>query len=142
MNNKITYETEEELLKKTSRIIMLPSIYNLINLQGNGPATFLNIIASLISYNFWKNPRKGFRRNLDLLYQPLFGSYMYFLGTIYSNNILLLVLGNIFFLTGLSCYNKSCIEYRKYNRFWYIYHGIFHTCMTISCFIVHNSVKK
>lgn len=135
---KITYNNEEKYLFKTSSALILPSVIGFY--RGNYITSIANVLACVISGCFWYNPRLGIRRNVDLFYQPIFGTYMYFLGCYKSTNIIHLILGNVFCFNGLFLYYKSCDEYRKHNRLWYIYHGLFHISMISSCTMVHLGI--
>lgn len=140
--NIITYYGEEKYILKSSSTLLIPSLYAYLN--GNLILASLNLTSCVVSNIFWYYPIKGLRRNIDIYYQPLFGISMYFLGNMYykPNNLTTSILGHIFVSTGLYLYYKSCEEYKKYNRFWYIYHTGFHILISSSLLCVHNINKK
>jgi hypothetical protein len=135
---KITQNNEEKYLFKTSNLLIFPGILGLY--RGNYNTSCLNMIACLISGSFWYKPHEGLLRNIDLIFQPIFGTYMYFLGNINSNNKLYIFIGNSLCFNGLYLYYKSCSEYKKLNRLWYVYHGLFHITMASACIIVHMGI--
>lgn len=137
--NKITYYNEELILQKTSFTLILPTLYGYY--IGNYNYATFNLLSCLISGLFWYNPYKGIRRTIDLIYQPVFSSYMLVLGNTYSNSKLPTFIGNFLFLSGTYLYSKSCESY-KYNRFWYIYHGFFHISMSSACFFAHMAISN
>ncbi len=137
---KIPYNNEGKYLFKTSSTLFIPCIYGIIN--NNYQLTIMNLISSIISGNFWYNPKLGIARTLDLCFQPLFGIYMYCNGmSRLYNNIIPISIANLFLMNGLYMYYKSWNEYKKVNRFWFVYHGGFHILMTSACFCVHYSAN-
>lgn len=137
---KITFYDEEKYLLTTSSILMLPSIYGYMT--GNTTSAVLNTLSCVISSTFWYYPILGMRRNIDLLYQPLFAGYMLFLGNTSESNIMYKMIGNGFFLSGTLLYNKSCERYKNGDRFWYIYHGLFHISMTTAALCSYYSMNQ
>lgn len=138
--DKITNYNEESILQKTSLTLMLPTLYGYY--IGNYDVATFNLISCLISGLFWYNPYKGIRRNIDLIYQPLFSSYMLILGNTSSTNRLSMFIGNSLFLGGTYLYSKSCEAYKIHNRFWHLYHGFFHISMSSACFFAHAAISK
>lgn len=141
MEKKITYYDEEKYLFRTSSLLLIPSIIGLMSKNYN--TSYINLVACTISSVFWYYPIKGARRTLDLYFQPIFGTYMYLLGM--RNGMIKLpymITGNLLLTNGLYLYYKSCTEYHKLNRFWYIYHGLFHISMSSACVCVHYAIKK
>lgn len=137
---KITHDNEERLLQKTSATLILPSIYGYC--IGNHNIAAFNVMSCLISGLFWYNPYKGFRRNLDLIYQPLFAYYMLILGNTSSAYKPSMFIGNFLFMSGTYLYRRSCESYKMYNRFWYIYHGLFHISMSTALIFSHTAIKS
>uniref|UniRef100_A0A6C0FDL6 Uncharacterized protein n=1 Tax=viral metagenome TaxID=1070528 RepID=A0A6C0FDL6_9ZZZZ len=135
---KITFYDEESYLVKTTSSFLIPSLYGA--LQGNYFNAGLNTLCFLVSVNFWYYPVRGVRRNIDLYFQPMFGTYMYILGNFIAKNPRTIPVGNICFLNGLYLYSRSCKEYRKRNRFWFVYHGLFHLSMSSACMAVQMSI--
>ena len=135
---KITFYDEEYWLVKSTSSFLIPSIYGAS--RGNYIHAGLNTICFLVSVNFWYYPVRGLRRILDLYFQPIFGTYMYVLGNFIVSNPTAVPIGNVCFLNGLYLYYRSCKEYRRHNRFWYIYHGLFHLSMSSACMAVQMSI--
>lgn len=135
---KITYFNEEQYLLRTSNTLIIPALIGMY--QANYVPMVHNIVSWVVSRNFWSHPHTGFRRNVDLCYQPFFATYMYALGTFKSDKLLHKIMGNVFFANGLYLFYRSSIEYKKKNRLWYFYHGLFHLCMTSACSIVYLAI--
>ena len=127
----IMFNNENKYMMKSSLLFLLPGLYGLKRKEYT--CSSLMILGSLISLNYWRDPKPGFRRNLDLYFVrfcvPTFGyNILYSIDTWY--NIFLISgiygIGKLFFF-------KASYEYYKKNRFWYIYHLGFHSF----CFFGH-----
>lgn len=137
---KIPFHDEEKYLIKTSKFLLLPSFYAFYN---NIPyIAFIGGLGSLISLQFWSKPYTGFRRNLDLIYQPFISSYFFILGNFYSNNYMATFLGNTTFLYGLYYYNQSHSHYKQKKRTWVINHIFFHSMMFFTLFFTYKTQIK
>jgi hypothetical protein len=104
-NLKITFYDEESWLVKSTSSFLIPSIYGAS--RGNYIQAGLNTICFIVSINFWYYPVRGLRRNIDLYFQPIFGTYMYILGNFIASDPRAVPIGNVCFLNGLYLYYRS-----------------------------------
>ena len=132
---KITFNSEEKYMYLTSNLFTLPSIFGLYNdflILSN-----LNFLSSIVSSIFWSKGYDNLSRKIDLIFQPIVGAAFFFYGNTHFKRPLLTLIGNLFFLNGLYFYRKSALEYKKYNRLWYINHLVFHSSMICAQFITY-----
>jgi len=137
---KITFDDEEKYLVKTSKYLILPSIYGFYHNIHYMPV--FGLLGSFISYQFWRKPTLGFRRNLDLIYQPILGTYFFIKGSFYSQNYYATILGNTSLIISLFYFHQSHEYYKQKNRLWYVKHIIFHSCMIFSSLMAYKSQLK
>lgn len=133
--NKITYNDEEKHLTNSSLWLLVPAFFGFA--KGNMRLSCLNIASCFISKMFWNNPVYGWRRHLDIYYQTFLCGGLFALGNYSYVSTPYMIAGNLFFSNGLYFFYRSSSEYKKKNRFWYIYHSIFHASMATSCIFVH-----
>ena len=128
--SKITFNHEEKYMYLSSNLFIIPlSIgyvkdYKLLNLS--------NLLSLIITTSFWSTGKNDIYRKIDLIFQPINASLFLIYGNLYTKNYVYLYLGNLFFINGLYFYRRSHIEYKKFNRLWYINHLIFHSSMIIA----------
>lgn len=137
---KITYFGEEHYLVRSSSLLLAPALYGY--LFGSTMAAKYNALSCIISTAFWSRPYYDIRRKIDLYFQPVFATSLFLLGNYFSDSCEPLVIGNTLFGAGLYLYHRSCYEYKRKNRFWFVYHCFFHGCMSISCLIVQDILRK
>lgn len=135
--DKITFYNEEKFMYITSNLFIIPTLYGYYN--DYNYLSLFNLFSTLITTKFWHTGKNNIYRKIDLVYQPFHASLFFMYGNMNCRNIYLLSLGNLFFLNGLCFYRKSYIEHKKYNRFWYFNHLIFHLSMIISNIITYSS---
>ena len=138
---KITYFDEEYYLVRSSSLIFVPALYGYLS-GGNMMAAKYNALSCFISMAFWVRPHYNMRRTIDLYFQPVFATSMFVLGNYFSDSFIPLLIGNSLFGCGLFLYHRSCWEYKRKNRFWFLYHCAFHSCMSSSCFIVQWILRE
>lgn len=137
--DKITYNGEEKHLMKSSICLLIPSIVGYM--RGNTYISHLNIASCGISRMFWNYPIYNWRRYLDIYFQSTFSGYLFILGNYTYTSRRFMLIGNLLFTNGLYFFYCSNREYHKKNRFWYIYHSIFHFSMSAACSIVHLAIS-
>ena len=92
---------------KFSRILLCTSCGTLATIYkaataGRKGCTILTTLLLLTSVNYWRNPRYGFRRNLDIfvvVLNVLWYSYVAFHFGVY--------IWYIYFIFGIMCYNRA-----------------------------------
>jgi hypothetical protein len=125
--NKISFYDEHKYMFLTSNLLLIPTLTGyFLNYK---KLVFMNSLALIISSKFWHTGNNDIYRTIDLMYQPINTITFLAYGNLYSNNIYTKIIGNILFFNGLYFFNKSHIEYKKKNRFWFINHVSFHLCM-------------
>jgi hypothetical protein len=134
---KVTFENEESLLQKTSILLTIPSFYGLY--YKNYQMAIPGLIGSGVSYLFWVHPTFGLRRNIDLLYQPILSTYFLIQGNLNSKNKKNSIIGDIFFTSAMILFKKSHQTYQAKDRFWYIYHSLFHVAMMGSSYFAYKT---
>lgn len=139
--SKITYFNEECHLVRSSSLICVPALYGYLS-GGNVYAAKYNALSCFISTAFWSRPYYNTRRVVDLCFQPIFATSMFLLGNYFSDSYVHMFIGNALFGSGLLLYHRSCFEYRRKNRFWFVYHCAFHYCMSSSCLLVQEILRK
>lgn len=124
---KISFYDEHKYMFLTSNLILIPSLTGYyLNYK---KLVALNIFAMIISSKFWYTGNNDIYRTIDLIYQPINGLTFFMYANLYSQNKLLLYIGNLCFFKGLYFFHRSHKEYYKKNRFWYINHICFHLFM-------------
>ena len=127
------YYDENKYMKNTSLMFLVPGLYGLYNNEKF--CSSLMIAGSLISLNYWKDPKPGFRRNLDLYFvRSCVGVFGYKILTSIDNWYKIGLITSLYSL-GKIYFFKASTEYYKNNRFWYIYHISFHSL----CFLGHSA---
>lgn len=137
--NKITYYDEEKYLMKSSMFLLVPSMIGFM--RGNFYTSGLNIASCFISNMFWSHPIYNWRRYLDIYFQSAFSTYLFLMGNYSSHSMFYMLTGNILFSNGIYFFYRSHNEYYRKNRFWYVYHFIFHMSMSSACSIVHLAIS-
>ena len=128
--SKITFNDEEKYMYMTSNLFIIPlSIGHVKNYKY---LCMSNLLSLIITTKFWSTGKNDIYRKIDLIFQPFNALLFLFYGNFYSKNFIYLLLGNFFFFNGLYFYRKSHIEYKKFNRLWYINHLIFHSSMIVA----------
>ena len=111
----------------TSNLIFIPSLTGyFLNYK---KLVYINTLALIISSKFWHTGNNDIYRTIDLIYQPFNVITFLMYANLYSQNKLLLYIGNLCFFNGLYFFHRSHKEYYKKNRFWFINHICFHLCM-------------
>lgn len=124
---KITFFDEEKYMYLTSNLFIIPSLYGFY--KNFYKLSLLNFLSTIITTNFWRTGKNDIYRKIDLLYQPINAAIFFSYGNFNVKNYYILTLGNFFFMNGLYFFKRSHDEYKKYNRFWYLNHLVFHLSM-------------
>lgn len=124
---KITFFGEEKYMYLTSNLFIIPSLYGFY--KNFYKLSLLNLLSTIITSNFWRTGKNDIYRKIDLIYQPINAIIFFSYANFNVKNHYKLTLGNFFFINGLYFFKRSHDEYKKYNRFWYFNHLIFHLSM-------------
>ena len=134
---KITFFDEEKYMYLTSNLFIIPSLYGFY--KNFYKLSFLNFLSTIITSNFWRTGKNDIYRKIDLLYQPINAAIFFSYGNFNVKNYYILTLGNFFFMNGLYFFKRSHDEYKKYNRFWYFNHLVFHLSMISANLLTYMS---
>lgn len=132
--------TASSVLMLSSSLYIIPCVYAYNNKDYIFSALLLSV--SLISINYWRNPEKGFRRNLDLVFSKLMicvGSYHAAKYITTLNQKLLTYPG---FILTIYTYNKSSSLHVKKDNNWYKYHSLMHIVTTYESYIIIYNIKR
>ena len=143
MNNIVMYNNENICLTFTSVFLILPGIYGLY--FNETIFSSLIVMSSIISYNFWINPKYDIYRIIDLVYTRtntllflvynLYLNHKYYYVLLHIHIIIQLIwtMAYISYLIATTCYDK------KYT-FWFIFHMSAHFFVILGNFTFVNLV--
>jgi hypothetical protein len=99
------------------------------------------LITSLISANYWRNARRGWRRNLDLI----FSKFTFLTGCYYTVKYVksgpYLILESVWFSTVFYVYSQSTKHISENSPNWVKYHFAFHIILTIGIAVLLDSIR-
>lgn len=138
----ITFDGEEKYLWKSSLLFLIPTSYGFYT--GHTCLASLNLLSSIISFAFWYKPYYGFRRILDKTYQPLFCLLLNCIGInqLNKHNWNMAVIGYSFGSLSIYYYYYATKQYNKPNRFWFVYHNIFHLFTTLTTWTFYATLNS
>jgi hypothetical protein len=89
------------------------------------------ILTSLVSANYWRDAKKGWRRNADLVLAKItFSSGVYYSVQYITDTPILIAIFSLFpFL--FHCYSQSSALVHQQNREWVKYHFAFHILLAV-----------
>jgi hypothetical protein len=104
--------------------------------------SYLLVLTSLVSANYWRVATYSWRRNMDLVLARI--SLFTFIsnGVIYVRYIPYMIVGYSGMYGMYYSYNLSGKLWDVKDPNWYKYHVLFHIIMTIELFIILDSVPK
>jgi hypothetical protein len=132
------YDGENKYFVGSSLLFMIPGFYGLYHKEYYLAPSI--IAGSLISMNYWRDPKLGLRRNMDFFYvngiAPYYIMHIFLIPSLTSQLLLSSLYG-----TGAMLFRKAYNEYHKKNRFWYIYHLAMHSMIyTGHSLLLHWSI--
>lgn len=98
-------------------------------------------LATFVSINYWRNPEKGWRRDLDLIvakYAIVVGIYYI---PFYVNYVPYLVFGCASIFMMFYAYYYSSYYVNKKDPIWIKYHILFHTAVALSAFYISDGIR-
>ena len=104
--------------------------------------SYMLIATSLVSMNYWRNAKRGWRRNADLLFAKITfitGTYTAFK---YTKNINAKITYLLFIYIIYICYQYSTKYVNLNDKKWIRYHFLFHTCLSITGGIILYDIQS
>lgn len=122
----------------SSTFFSIPAIFA-IHTQSILP--YMLIATSLISANYWRNAKRGWRRNLDLIVAKItFGTGLYIAANyLQSNPHRISIIVIICCLP--TCYNGSTKRVTIGDPAWVKYHFAFHVMLSIGIALLFNGIR-
>jgi hypothetical protein len=91
----------------------------------------LLIVTSLVSANYWRDSKRGWRRNSDLILAKITFSTGVYYGIIYATTWPYIIVLFFSIASSLYLYGKSAKLIDKNDQNWVKYHFAFHICLAI-----------
>lgn len=115
----VMYNGENKYFVGSSLMFMIPGFYGLYHKEYYLAPSL--IIGSLISINYWRDPKFGLRRNMDYMYVnsivPYYIMHIFLIPSLSSQALL-----SSLYTSGALLFKKAYNEYQKKNKYWYMYH--------------------
>jgi hypothetical protein len=127
-----------KLLTKTSFLFLIPGVYAFQH-----ELYYYSLVLLLttgISFNFWRKPVYGLRRNIDLVYAKL-SFVIFFVSGVYYVRIYLSLYYTLLFLM-LYYFQTAYVLSQKRVYNWYRYHALFHLIVAIEQFLILYAIKN
>lgn len=104
--------------------------------------SYMLIVTSLISANYWRNATRGWRRNLDLVVAKITFTYGFYIAITYLQSIYKRLPLIVIFCCFPFCYNGSTKCINAGDPAWVKYHFTFHVLLSIcGAIILHSFVN-
>jgi len=138
-NKTIPSKKEGKCLTISSLFFLIPSIY--AGIYYIYSLSVLSIITTIISINYWREPKLGWRRDMDLIFAKISFVIYFFYGLhniqnmILCNNALTLYFSIVMIIV---FYNLSNYFWISNNANWLYFHIIFHMFVVFGQLTVIN----
>ena len=129
---------ESKWLVASSFSFVAPGLYAYAN--GHTVDCALLVLTSVISANFWRDARVGWRRSLDLAYAKFIFTVYVSRGVYYVRYVPYMVIGYPGLAVLSYCFHQSDRRHRLGKGDWYWYHCMFHVLMTCELFMIVDSI--
>jgi hypothetical protein len=138
-NQYIAGWEETKWLVLSSFFYLIPAINALYKKQYMN--TYLLIITSLVSANFWRKATYSWRRNLDLVISKISFILFFFQEIKHITYRPYKLSGYTSLFVCINFYYLSNKYYTKKNPMWYKYHFLFHMTILYKIFLIINSIQ-
>ena len=130
---------ESKVLILSSTLFIYPTYYAYTN--GMMILSLLYFLSGLISINYWRNPIKSWRLDIDLIYSKSMLVLSCYNGAKYITRTNQLLLSYPGFILTIYSYNKSTELHIIKNNNWYKYHCMMHIIMIYESLIILYNIK-
>lgn len=99
------------------------------------------ILASAVSVNFWRNAKKGWRRNLDLIVAKISMTTAIYNSVITVRYKPYMYMSIIVYYGLYNLYTTSYIKMQQNDINWVKYHFMFHICIFFGCLFASDGIR-
>jgi hypothetical protein len=139
MNQYIASWEETKWLVLSSFFYSIPAINTLYKKQYIN--TYVLILTSLASANFWRKATYSWRRTMDLAISKISFLSFFIQGITYVKYRPYIIIGYILLFFTIRFYYLSNKYYKLKNHTWYKYHFLFHMMTILKIFLIINSIQ-
>jgi hypothetical protein len=131
--NIVLPKNDSRWIVLSSFLFSIPAVHYLLLTKGKNVMStffcFLLCITSIVSANYWRDVKRGFRRNADLIVSKI----------TFLTGALLIPRTRSSFIAGLilfASYAASSHYRRQHDRIWILIHILFHTVLMLCAYAI------
>ena len=118
----------------SNSLFLIPTIYGFRKQQYM--LSTINLITTIASLHYWREPLPGAIKNLDLAISKLAGIAYFWYGYNHLDNIHIRLAGYVNGACMLLLYHASCNTYARCLAHWKYYHMAFHVSVAIGQMLI------